>query len=161
MIQFKKHSGIYTLSTEQILNIPLEEAWVFFSNPKNLAKITPSKMGFEITSDVERSAYPGQIISYKIGVLPGIQQNWVTEITQVKNHEFFIDEQRFGPYKMWHHEHFFEALPDGKTLMRDKVSYKLPFGFLGHFIHNMYIKSELQTIFNYRYSTLETRFNGR
>ncbi|MDO6759215.1 SRPBCC family protein [Tamlana sp. 2_MG-2023] len=160
MMLFKKHSGIYTLYTEQTLNISLEEAWSFFSDPKNLAKITPPKMGFEITSEVDKTAYPGQIITYNIGVLPGVLQSWVTEITEVKRHEFFIDEQRFGSYKMWHHEHFFERLFNGKTLMRDKVSYKLPFGFLGRLAHRVYVKNELKTIFNYRFSILEARFNG-
>lgn len=161
MIQFKKHSGIYTLYAEQVLNISLEEAWCFFSNPNNLKDITPPKMSFEINGQVEREAYPGQIITYKLGVIPGVKQNWVTEITQVKNQEYFVDEQRFGPYSMWHHEHFFEVLPTGKTLMKDKVSYKLPLGVLGRIAHWLYVKRELKGIFNYRYTVLDKRFNGR
>ena len=159
MINFKKHSSIYTLETEQVLSINLDAAWDFFSSPDNLQKITPSHMGFQITSAVDRKAYAGQIITYKVGILPGIKSNWVTEITQVKDQSFFIDEQRFGPYKMWHHEHFFEALSDGKTLMKDKISYKIPFGFLGHLAQKIFIKKQLTTIFEHRYITLEKIFN--
>jgi len=161
MIHFKKHSGIYTLSTEQVLNVPLQQAWDFFSSPGNLQKITPSHMGFQITSEIDKKAYAGQIITYKVGVLSGIKSNWVTEITQVKEQHFFIDEQRFGPYKMWHHEHRFEELPNGKTVMKDKISYKIPFGFLGHIAQSIFIKKQLKEIFKYRYSTLEKLFNEK
>ncbi|WP_067147638.1 SRPBCC family protein [Pseudotamlana agarivorans] len=161
MMQFEKHSGLYTLYTEQILNISIEEAWLFFSAPENLNEITPPKMGFEITSKVDKRAYPGQIITYKVGLFQGITQNWVTEITQVKHQEYFIDEQRFGPYNLWHHEHFFEALSEGKTLMKDKISYKLPFGILGDLTHRFYVKNELKAIFKYRHEVLEERFNGK
>ena len=159
MIQIKKHSGIYTLKTEQELNISLEKAWDFFSSPENLQKITPKHMGFEITSSVDSKAYSGQIITYKVGILPWIKSNWVTEITQVKEKEFFIDEQRFGPYKMWHHEHWFEELPNGKTLMKDKISYKIPFGFLGNIAQFLFIKKQLKGIFEHRISTLNSLFN--
>ena len=161
MIEIKKHSGIYTLTTEQIINVSLKSAWDFFSSPENLQKITPSKMEFRITSKVDAKAYAGQIITYKVGILPGVKQNWVTEITQVKGQEHFIDEQRFGPYKMWHHEHFFEALPNGKTLMKDKISYKIPFGVLGDLAQNIFIKKKLMAIFKYRYNTLEQLFNAK
>ena len=161
MIEFKKHSGIYTLKTEQVLNITLEDSWSFFSNPKNLQSITPKKMDFKITSEVEKKAYVGQIITYKVGLLPGVKQNWITEITAVKDNCFFIDEQRFGPYKMWHYEHWFEDLKDGKTLMKDKISYKIPFGFIGSFAQNLFIKKQLKTIFEHRFTTLEQLFNAR
>lgn len=161
MIDLKKHSGIYTLSTEQILNVPLQQAWDFFSSPGNLQKITPSHMGFQITSEIDKKAYAGQIITYKVGVLPGIKSNWVTEITQVKEQQFFIDEQRFGPYKMWHHEHWFKELPEEKTVMKDKISYKIPFGFLGHIAQAIFIKKQLKEIFEHRYSTLEKLFNEK
>ncbi|WP_103070563.1 SRPBCC family protein [Aquimarina sediminis] len=160
MISFEKHSGIYTLKTEQILNVPRDKAWDFFSSAENLQKITPKHMGFEITSSVESKTYAGQIVTYKVGILPGIKSNWVTEITQVKNQVFFIDEQRFGPYKMWHHEHWFEELPDSKTLMKDKISYKIPFRILGHLAQRIFVKKQLETIFKYRHSTLEKLFNA-
>lgn len=161
MISFKKHSGIYTLETKQTLEVSLEKAWSFFSSPKNLEKITPSHMGFKITSKIDEKAYAGQIITYKVGILPGIKSSWVTEITQVKEKAFFIDEQRFGPYAMWHHEHWFEELEAGKTIMKDKISYKIPFGFLGHLAQKIIIKKQLQAIFTHRYQTLEKLFNGK
>ena len=161
MIQFKKHSGIYTLRAEQTIDLSLEKAWNFFSSPENLEKITPTHMGFKITSTVDKKAYAGQIITYKVGVLPGIKINWVTEITQVKDNHFFIDEQCFGPYKMWHHEHWFEELPNGKTLMKDKISYKIPFGFIGHIAQTIFIKKQLKGIFKHRFTTLENVFNAK
>lgn len=156
----KKHSGTYTLYAEQELNITKTNAWEFFSVPENLAKITPPEMGFEITSDVDSKAYAGQIITYKVGLFPLIKANWVTEITNVKEGEFFIDEQRFGPYKMWHHEHWFEELPNGNTLMKDKISYKLPFGILGKLAQTIMVKKKLTGIFNYREKILSQKFNS-
>lgn len=159
MLSFQKHSGIYTLRSEQLLNVSIEKAWEFFSNPKNLENITPAYMGFKITSQLDSKAYPGQIITYKVNILPGISSSWVTEITQVKDQEFFIDEQRFGPYKMWHHEHVFKPLEGNKTLMIDKISYKIPFGILGHLAQKLFIKKQLTTIFEFRTLTLNRLFN--
>ena len=159
MINFKRHSSIYTLSTSQELKMPIDKAWDFFSRPENLQRITPSSMGFKITSVVDSKAYAGQIITYKVNVLPGITSNWVTEITQVVENKFFIDEQRFGPYKMWHHEHKFIELPSGNTLMTDKISYKIPLGLLGHLAHKLFVRKQLTSIFKHRYSILNTMFN--
>lgn len=161
MIIFKKHSGIYTLETQQELKMSLNKAWDYFSSPENLTKITPPKMGFNITSKADKKAYKGQIITYKVSPIPLIKTNWVTEITQVKEKAFFIDEQRFGPYAMWHHEHWFEELGNGNTLMKDKISYKIPFGFLGHIAQILFIKKQLQAIFEYRYAILDGTFNGK
>ncbi|MEZ5016149.1 MAG: SRPBCC family protein [Flavipsychrobacter sp.] len=158
MIDIKKHSGIYTLTSEQQLPISIEEAWNFFSSPKNLAEITPKNMGFVITSELPPKAYTGQIITYKIGILFSIKTSWVTEITHVEHLSHFIDEQRFGPYSMWHHEHFFTSLPNGNTLMKDKVSYKIPLGILGHLAHVIFVKKQLLNIFKYRFDTLNKKF---
>ena len=157
MIKFSSHSGIYTLESEQTLPISLAEAWRFFSSPANLAKITPDHMGFSITSPESKKAYPGQIITYNVGVLPLIRMNWVTEITQVEEGQYFIDEQRFGPYSMWHHEHHFIETEHG-VLMYDKVSYKLPLGPLGHLAHSIFVKRQLKQIFEYRFKILEDMF---
>lgn len=157
MVEITKHSGIYTLRVMQKLPIGLSEAWEFFSSPKNLEKITPSDMGFKITSGEPGKMYTGQIISYKVAPLPGIRTNWVTEITHVDEGKFFIDEQRFGPYKMWHHEHHFEEV-DGGIMMTDKVSYKIPFGFLGHIAQALFVKRQLKGIFNYRVKILDEKF---
>jgi ligand-binding SRPBCC domain-containing protein len=156
MITFKKHSGIYTLEATQWLPINLDTAWPFFSTPKNLARITPDHMGFQITSGDVADMHVGQIITYSVGILPGIRANWVTEITHVDTGRFFVDEQRFGPYAMWHHEHWFEE-KDGGTAMLDRVSYRLPLAPLGNLAHP-FIEKQLRGIFEYREKTLETIF---
>ncbi|MEP1095445.1 MAG: SRPBCC family protein [Cyclobacteriaceae bacterium] len=157
MIHISKHSGIYTLTVMQELPIGLPEAWEFFSSPANLEKITPEHMGFRITSGVPETMYPGQIISYKVSPIPGIKANWVTEITQVEKGKFFVDEQRFGPYSMWHHEHHFEE-KDGSVIMTDKISYKIPLGILGHLAHVLFVKRQLTAIFKHRIKVLEEKF---
>jgi ligand-binding SRPBCC domain-containing protein len=157
MISFKSHSGIYSLEVTQFLKISLTEAWDFFSSPGNLSKITPEHMGFEITSGTPAKMYTGQIITYKVSPFPGVKTNWVTEITHVSEGSFFVDEQRFGPYRMWHHEHHFEA-KDDEVLMTDHVSYKLPLGFLGRMAHSLFVKNQLTQIFVHRESCLERLF---
>ncbi len=159
MVSIETHSGIYTLKTKQLLNTDLETAWEFFSSPKNLVKITPKHMAFEITSGETKAMYPGQIITYKVSPFPGIRANWVTEITHVKDREFFVDEQRFGPYSMWHHEHIFEETKEG-LIMWDKVSYKLPLGVLGRMVHPLIVKNKLTQIFTYRYKILDEIFSA-
>lgn len=154
MITFKSHSGIYTLEVQQILTISREEAWNFFSSPGNLAKITPPHMGFVITSGTPAKMYPGQIISYKVAPFPGFKTNWVTEITHVSEGSYFVDEQRFGPYRMWHHEHRFEV-QNGGILMTDRVSYKLPFGIFGQIAHALFVKKQLEQIFEFRIDVME------
>jgi len=157
MISFNKHSGIYTMELKQTFPISMDEAWEFFSNPVNLSKITPEHMGFSISSRPEEKMYPGQIITYTIGIFPGIKSSWVTEITHVKPKEYFVDEQRFGPYRMWHHEHHFKPVEQGIE-MRDKVSYKIPFGLLGQGLHALFIQRQLKKIFSYRFKILNEKF---
>ena len=157
-MEFLSHSGIYTLRVTQHLPIDLEEAWSFFSNPENLAEITPSHMGFNVTSPRQEKMYEGQIISYKIGILPGIKNNWVTEITKVVDKKMFVDEQRFGPYSMWHHEHHFEENGTG-IMMTDKISIKIPFGLFGHLAYRLFIKNQLKSIFSHRITSLERHFS--
>lgn len=156
-INIKYHSGMYTLTVEQQIHISMNKAWDFFSSPENLAKITPTEMKFEITSGRPEKMFPGQIISYRIGIFPLITSHWVTEITHVKDKNYFIDEQRFGPYKMWHHEHHFTENESG-ILMKDKVSYKIPFGVLGRIAHLLFIRNQLLKIFYYRINKLEEIF---
>ena len=157
MIEFSKHSGIYTLRVMQKLPIGLAEAWDFFSSPANLEKITPPHMGFKVTSGKPEKMYQGQIISYVVAALPGIKTNWVTEITHVDDQKFFVDEQRFGLYSMWHHEHRFEE-KDGEIVMIDKVSYKIPLGFLGRIAQWLFVKKQLKGIFEFRKKILEEIF---
>ena len=150
--------GIYQLKTEQLIPSTLEKVWDFISSPKNLAKITPPYMGFEITNDPgSEIMYPGQIISYKVSPLLGIKMDWVTEITQVVVNQYFVDEQRVGPYNIWHHQHMIEAVADG-ILMKDIVSYKPPFGFLGQIANALIIRKQLDEIFAYRFHAVEREF---
>lgn len=149
----------YTLNFQQKLPIPLPEAWDFFSSPVNLAAITPKTMNFIITSDytTETKMYEGMIITYKVSPLLGIKMDWMTEITAVKEGEYFIDEQRFGPFKFWHHEHHFKAI-DGGVLMTDKLMYGIPFGFIGNLANRLIVAKQTQEIFNYREIAVEKLF---
>lgn len=154
-INITKQSGIYTLTSEQILPLSLKEAWEFFTLPTNLDKITPKEMEFRITNNPPNKTYKGQIITYKIGILPGISSNWITEITHLENQQFFVDEQRFGPYAMWHHEHHFEEISERKVLMTDIVNFKMPFGILGDLFAGKLVKNKVKFIFESRYTILE------
>jgi len=139
----------YRLHNKQELSISIEEAWDFFSSPKNLKKITPSYLGFEVTSDNPEKMYPGMIITYIVKPILGIPLKWMTEITQVRKHEFFIDEQRVGPYKLWHHQHLFTETKNG-VMMEDIVHYILPLGILGRIAHGLFVKRQLNEIFSHR-----------
>lgn len=143
--------SVYKIVREQKLNATLEEVWNFFSNPANLIQITPEHMRFRVTSGTLPDAiYPGQIITYKVSPLLGIPLFWMTEITHVAPLKMFVDEQRRGPYKMWHHEHHFSATEDGCVLMRDIVHYQLPLGPLGRLAHSLFVKKQLTDIFEVR-----------
>lgn len=140
---------LYRLHTIQDLPISKDQAWDFLSDPKNLKTITPDYMGFNILSGANRKMFPGQIIQYIVTPVAGIPTKWVTEITHVKEGEYFVDEQRFGPYALWHHKHFIESIPGG-VRMEDIVDYKLPFGVLGQLVHPILVKPKLKEIFEYR-----------
>ncbi|MDR6846542.1 SRPBCC family protein [Flavobacterium granuli] len=151
---------VYKKESVQYINASLEECWAFFSNPRNLQKITPKTMGFEITDFDNQSMYAGQIIQYKISPLLGLKLNWTTEITQIKDRVYFIDDQRFGPYSFWHHKHFFEATPNG-VKMTDVIHYALPFGFLGRIVNALIVKNKLKEIFDYRFQKVNQLFNSK
>ena len=140
---------IYTLHTKQNLPITMSQAWDFLSSPANLKTITPDYMGFEILSGADRSCYPGQIIQYIVTPVLGIKTKWVTEIPHVREGEYFVDEQRFGPYALWHHKHFIKEIPGGVE-MEDIVDYKVPLGILGQLVHPILVKPKLNEIFEYR-----------
>jgi len=144
---------IYTLHTKQNLPITVDEAWDFLSDPKNLKTITPEYMGFNILSGADRPMYPGQIIQYIVTPVLGIKTTWVTEITHVVDKKFFVDEQRFGPYALWHHKHFIKAIPGGVE-MEDIIDYKIPMGILGQMVHPILVEPKLKEIFEYRHSKL-------
>ncbi len=148
---------IYTLHTKQNLPITKEQAWEFLSNPRNLKTITPDYMGFEILSGADRPCYAGQIIQYIVTPILGIKTKWVTEITHVQEGHYFVDEQRFGPYALWHHKHFIKEIPGGVE-MEDIVDYKVPLGILGQLVHPFLVKPKLQEIFEYREKALYEMF---
>jgi ligand-binding SRPBCC domain-containing protein len=151
-------SKVYSFKTIQQLPISLDVAWDFFSSPDNLKKITPADMGFNVVSKYHgEKMYPGQIIEYKVSPVLGIPLYWMTEITHVQDKEYFVDEQRFGPYSMWHHQHHFKAV-DGGVEMTDIVHYKLPLWFLGDIANTLFVKKQLQHIFEYRYKIVEQQF---
>lgn len=147
-----------TLEFRQRLRISRDEAWDFFSSPRNLKEITPKHMGFEITSgNVDVKMYPGIIISYKIKPFPNIPVRWITEITHVKEKEYFVDEQRFGPYTFWHHRHIFNEIEEGVE-MTDIVCYIVPFGPFGKILDKWLIRKQVRQIFSYRREILKQKF---
>jgi ligand-binding SRPBCC domain-containing protein len=152
--------GFFQFKKTQIIKRPVDEVWDFISNPTNLKVITPDYMGFDITSDnLPDKMYEGMIISYKVSPFLGIKTTWVTEITHIREGSYFVDEQRSGPYKMWHHQHFLEKVPEG-TLMKDIISYKPPMGILGDIANRLLINRKLTDIFEYRYKEVDLLFNN-
>lgn len=150
--------AFYQFTTTQKIPASLETVWDFISTPHNLREITPAYMGFEVTAAprVEKM-YPGMIIAYKVSPLLGLRMTWVTEITQVADRAYFVDEQRMGPYAMWHHEHHLEEI-EGGVLMTDIVSYQPPLALLGALANRLFIRKRLRGIFDYRYAVIEDKF---
>ena len=150
--------AFYQLRQIQTLPITLEKAWEFFSNPANLNEITPDDMEFVITSPVLKGEiYAGQIITYKVSPVLNVPLVWATEITQVRAPYYFSDNQLYGPYRFWHHEHHFKAMPSGIE-MTDILYYELPFGVVGDFVHRLFVRKRIETIFEYRRRKLEKIF---
>jgi ligand-binding SRPBCC domain-containing protein len=150
--------AFYQLIKIQKLPCTITDVWDFISSPINLKEITPKHLGFIVTSNTgAEKMYPGMIITYKVSPVLGIQLNWMTEITQVKDKEYFIDEQRIGPYSLWHHQHKIQPI-DGGVLMTDIITYQPPLGFFGAMANSLFIKKQLKDIFDYRKTALENRF---
>ncbi len=141
----------YQIQFHQKLPITMHQAWDFFSSPLNLSKITPDDMAFKVTSKESNDGkmYPGMIITYKVSPLFGIHLNWMTEITQVAEGKYFIDEQRFGPFQFWHHQHHFKEIAGGVE-MTDILTYGLPLGILGRMAHAIMVKNKVKEIFTFR-----------
>lgn len=153
---------LHTIERIQIINSDINTVWKFFSNPENLNEITPPDMNFEIISkNLPLEIYPGLIIEYKIKPFKGYKIHWITEIKNVIPQKLFIDEQIFGPYKFWHHIHLFEEISLNKTKMIDLVYYRLPFSVIGEIVHLILIRKRLIEIFDYRYKTIEQKFNSK
>lgn len=152
---------LHSLQTHQLINSDLDTVWAFMSDPRNLARITPPALGFEILSaDAEMPMYAGQIIEYNVRPVLGIRWHWVTEITHVEEKNFFVDEQRFGPYAFWHHKHFLRATDKG-IVMNDIVHYKLPLGPLGRLANAAFVNRQLKEIFTFRYQQVASLFNPK
>jgi len=149
---------LYHLKRKQILPISIHEAWKFFSSPTNLEVITPTRLKFQILSiSGGDKMYAGQIIRYKIQLFPWWSMDWVTEITHVDEPHHFVDDQRFGPYALWHHQHSFKEVPGG-TEMTDELHYAIPYGIFGRLANRFFVEREVKGIFDYRFRVLETYF---
>ena len=138
----------------------LEQVWDFFSSPANLSKITPPQMGFIITSKLPATMYAGMFITYKVSPVVGIRMNWVTEITEVSDRKYFIDEQRSGPYRLWHHEHHFH-LVEGGVEMHDILYFEAPFGILGKIAELLFVKRKVKEIFEFRKHRINELFPAK
>jgi ligand-binding SRPBCC domain-containing protein len=151
-------SKVYSFSSIQKMPITPETAWDFFSRPQNLQHITPASMGFVVKSRYHGELmYPGQIIEYTVRPILGIPIYWMTEITHVDPNNYFIDEQRFGPYSLWHHQHHFKKI-DGGVEMTDIVHYKIPYWFVGDLANTLFVKKQLREIFAFRTEVIEKKF---
>ncbi|MCB0801817.1 MAG: SRPBCC family protein [Flavobacteriales bacterium] len=149
---------LHVFKTSTRLPISIDEAWAFFSNPKNLKVITPEYMGFDITSQLYNdSMYNGMIITYKVRPVLNIPIRWMTEITHIHDRVFFVDEQRIGPYKIWHHQHHFKAI-EGGVEMTDIIDYVVPFGFIGRFLEPILVRPKLNEIFSFRENKMKELF---
>jgi len=150
--------GVYTFKQQQIIAATEQQVWDFISSPYNLKKITPPYMGFDIINDsLPDKIYAGMIIHYTVKPLLGVPIKWVTEITHIENNKYFVDEQRVGPYQLWHHQHFIEKVSEG-VLMSDIIDYQPPYGVLGTIANSLFIKRKLEHIFVYRKMKIEEIF---
>ncbi len=145
---------LYQLERTQLLPAKIESAWAFFSDPRNLPLITPPWLGFSVVSPLPERMHPGMIASYTVRPFPLTRVSWITEITHINEPHFFVDEQRFGPYRFWHHQHHFRELPGGVE-MRDLVSYMLPFGTAGALAAPL-VTRRVREIFDFRQKRLKT-----
>lgn len=153
-------SKVYLLQSVQKIPVGVEEAWDFFSSPANLLKMTPSFLNLKMTNGLYgKEAYPGQIITYTVKPLLGIPMFWMTEITHVQYLKMFVDEQRKGPYKLWHHQHHFRPV-NGGVEMTDMVHYRLPFGILGNMANGLIVQKKLVEIFTYRFNKVSELFGN-
>ncbi len=152
--------AIYQFKATQKIHADFQEVWKFISDPRNLALITPPSMDFKVITEKTNHMYEGLMIAYTVKPLLGIKVNWLTEITHVKDHYYFVDEQRVGPYKIWHHEHF--IYQDGEdVIMEDLITYCPPFGLLGKLANQLVIKKKLNEIFEFRRTAVEHYFSQK
>jgi ligand-binding SRPBCC domain-containing protein len=151
------NSRLHRFECRQYLALALPDAWEFFSRPENLARITPPDLGFEVTSPLPERMYAGLIVTYRVRPFGNLSVPWVTEITHVREPEFFVDEQRRGPYRFWHHQHHFQAVAGGVAMI-DLVHYEIPFGWLGDILCVRAVAQRVAAIFAYRREMLTKLF---
>lgn len=149
--------SLYTLTFRSTIKASLPEAWEFFSDPRNLEKITPPELNFKILNHIPETAYDGLIIQYTVTPLFGVKLRWVTEITHFRPPYFFVDEQRYGPYAFWHHQHKFEEIPGGVRVL-DEVNYRIGFGSLDPIINKFITKPKICEIFKFRENAMNIIF---
>ncbi len=149
---------VHTLVHTQVIHTTLAAAWKFFSNPHNLARITPPSLDFRTLSEVPDEIYSGLMIRYRVRPIFSIPMEWLTEITHVVPRQMFVDEQRSGPYRIWHHEHHFRDLGDGRVEMLDRVTYQLPLGWLGNLAHPILVAPQIRKIFDHRIKAVDELF---
>ena len=148
----------YNLEFEQFIDLPIKDVFDFFSKPENLSLITPPRLRFDILTPTPLEMKEGQLIDYSLKILYLIKLHWRTLITDYQKPYKFIDQQIKGPYTLWHHTHIFEE-KDGGTLIKDNLKYVIPFGWIGRAIHFIYIKHDINGIFQYRHKILNDIFS--
>ncbi len=139
------------------LRAELPRVWEFFADPRNLREITPPWLDFRLVSAAPPRMYPGLLLEYRVRPFPGPAWPWVTEITHVREGEYFVDVQRLGPYRLWHHEHHFRTV-GGAVEVRDLVLYVLPGGWAGQLALARAVRARLRAIFDYRERAVRSRF---
>jgi ligand-binding SRPBCC domain-containing protein len=149
---------MHKLKQTQFLPISLDQAWNFFATPRNLNEVTPADLVFEITSEIPDKMYEGLMITYRIKPMLNIPVDWCTEITHISEKEYFVDEQRKGPYTIWHHEHHFEATTGG-VIMTDILYYDIGKSIFGWLAGHLFVHRKVRQIFAYRRKALEKYFS--
>jgi len=150
--------SVHSFTVVQKIPADINKVWSFFSDPSNLKEITPTELKFEVLSaQINPDMYAGQIIEYYVRPLFNLRVYWMTEITHVDDKKYFVDEQRFGPYSFWHHQHHFKII-EGGVEMTDIIHYKIPLGFIGDIINTIFVRKELKRIFDFRFSKTEELF---
>jgi ligand-binding SRPBCC domain-containing protein len=148
---------VYQLRRQQFVAGNPGQVWDFFATPANLDRLTSPHLRFRMVGDVAPRMYAGQMIEYRVGIVPGWSARWVTEITHVREGEYFVDEQRIGPYRLWHHEHHFAPAAGGVTMI-DRVTYDPGWGWLGAGAHAVWIERKLAEIFDFRAAQIARLF---
>jgi ligand-binding SRPBCC domain-containing protein len=152
---------IYSFKQTQQIQASLESVWNFFSTPDNLNHITPASMNFKtLLMTGGKAMYSGQLISYKLSPFPFLRVRWTTEIKNVVPLKSFVDDQLFGPFALWHHQHFFKE-NNGGCEMIDEVSYALPFGLLGRAVNYFLIENQVKKIFKHREEAVSKIFQKK